>query len=180
MALEAGWSDDPVRACQCPGLQAGLFLKKSCASLQPGFESSREAAPALSRGRKPMEKVGLRVEPRRRRQHLPTGASPKAVAKTPEGRACGRDARAPGGHDPSRQQIPHPPQFCKRLYCFRKFKRPCLCDRAIPSRSTSTPCWPFVFLRVSWWIALFLWLLPARVVSTRWACARSAGAIGTR
>ena len=124
-APEAGSGDDPVRACRCPGLQAGRFLKKSCTSRQPEFESSGEAAAALrlageaggslgpprsakkatspwERQRKPMEQARIGVEPRRRRQHLPSGASPKAATEASEGRGCGRDARAPGGHDPPR------------------------------------------------------------------------------
>ena len=97
--------------------QAGEFYwNDHLPGVSPGFQTAAKAAAAGSRGRKPMEKGCPRVEPRRRRQHLPSGASPKAVAEAWEGRACGRDARAPGGHDPSRQQFPHPPEFCKRLY----------------------------------------------------------------
>ena len=90
----------------------------------------------------------IRVKPRRRRQHLPSGASPKAAADVSEGRACGRDARAPGGHDPFRQQFPHPPEFCKASVVSGKSKDR-LRDLAIPSRSTSTPWWPFLVLRVT-------------------------------
>ena len=32
-APEAGWGDDPVRACGCPGSQANHFRKKSCLSM---------------------------------------------------------------------------------------------------------------------------------------------------
>ncbi len=152
MPPEVGWGDDPVQPCRCPGLQAGSFLKKSCASMQPGFGSSGEAAAALSRGRKPMDRVGLRVEPRRRRQHLPSGASPKAAAEAWDGRGCGRDARAPGGHDPSRKLIPHPPHFCKGSVVSGKSKDHAfatLLSRRGQPQPLGGASWSFVCLRGS-------------------------------
>ena len=47
----------------------------------PGFEWSRGAAAALSRGRKPMEQSAHTPEPRRRRQHL-AGRQPPLAKET--------------------------------------------------------------------------------------------------
>ena len=79
----------------------------------------------------PWERVGSRVEPRRRRQHLPSGASPKGPVEASEGRGCGRDARAPGGHDPSRQQSRTLPNF-ERALLFQANQRTMLSGRCDP------------------------------------------------
>ena len=64
-------------------------------------------------GVSPWSRVAIRVEPRRRRQHLPSGASPKA-AEASEGRACGRDARAPGGARPFPATNPAPSRILQK------------------------------------------------------------------
>ena len=150
MAPEAGWGNDPVRACRCAGLQAGPFLKKSCASLQPGFESSGEAAAAVSRGRKPGAShwKGLaqessdvdgdsacpRVQARRRRR------------KHRKEEHAGGTPALPGGTTFSGNLSRTLPNVEKRPCCFRRIKGPCPRYLAVPSPSTSTPSSSFVSL----------------------------------
>ena len=54
----------------------GLDFKQIIPGRQPpGFEWSREAASALSRGREPMDSNASHAEPRRRRQQMALGVS---------------------------------------------------------------------------------------------------------
>ncbi len=126
MAPEAGWDNDPVRPLRCPGLQAGPFLRKSCSSIQPGYEGSRVGG----------DSTCPRVQARRwRRKH-----------RTEED--AGGTPALPGGTTLPGSNSRTLPNLEEGLCCFRQIKGPCLRDIAIPSRITSVPWRPFAVLRV--------------------------------